>query len=232
MTNKNPYEKSSSFFEKDDDTVTIPDFVEDRTGNSSNSSSTFTDSTSVDMSIFKMSDDELYDDVDKKEAVEEYRPRKKSKATLVLSLLLIGLLLLTSIGAIIYALKQRNSYVEANTKYLQLQANQEEYQKQIAEKDAKIEELRKEIEELKSKPAVSGTVFEIIDGPITFRKTPGVDGETTSYKGKEQAENGETYTVLEVIEDENDEGRKWAKISDNVYFCIGYWDSIWAEEVE
>ena len=232
MTNKNPYEKSGSYYEDDNETLTIPDFVEDRNGTSSNASPTLTDSTSVDMSLFKMSDEELYDDVDKREVVDEQRPRKRSKATLVLSLVLIGLLLLTSIGAILYALKQRNSYVEANTKYLQLQANQEEYQKQIAEKDAKIAELNKEIEELKAKPSSKGTVYEITEGPISFRKTPSVDGESTTYEGNEYAENGEKYTVLEVIDDENDEGRRWAKISDNVYFCIGYWDSIWAEEAD
>ena len=48
MTRKNPYENQ-------DETIDIPDFVEDKTK---------TESSTVDMSIFKMSDDELYDDVD------------------------------------------------------------------------------------------------------------------------------------------------------------------------
>ena len=45
MSNKNPYEKQQE--------LDIPDFVEDKTNSDS----------SIDMSIFKMSDDELYDDV-------------------------------------------------------------------------------------------------------------------------------------------------------------------------
>ena len=230
MTNKNPYEKKDSLFdETEENTVTIPDFVEDKTSTGSNTSSR-TDSTSIDMSIFKMSDEELYDDVAKEDKPAEEKPRKKSNATLALTMVLIGLLLLASIGAILFALKQRNAYVEANTKYMQLQANQEAFQKQIAEKDAKIAELEKEIEELKAKPSTKGVVYEITDGPISFRKSAGVDGELTTYDGQEYAQNGEKYTVLEVIDDPSDEGRRWAKIDDNVYFCIGYLDAIWAKE--
>ena len=55
MTRKNPYENQ-------DDTLDIPDFVEDKTR---------TDSASVDMSIFKMSDDELYDDDEQNEENEQ-----------------------------------------------------------------------------------------------------------------------------------------------------------------
>lgn len=229
MVNYNPYEKKDpSYDQTDENTVTIPDFVEDKTNTSTTST---TDSTSIDMSIFKMSDDELYDDVDKNESRDqEYRPRKKSNVTTILSFVLIGLLLLTSIGAIIFALRQRSAYVEANTKYLQLQANQEAFQKQIAEKDEEIAKLQQEIEDLKSKPSASGSTYLIVDGPISFRKQPSVDGESTTYNGQDYAENGEEYKVIEIIDDQVDPGRRWAKISDDVYFCIGYFDSIWAKE--
>ena len=79
MTRKNPYEKGTQELD-------IPDFVEDKT-------STSTDSTSIDMSIFKMSDDELYDDVEAEDYAEDYdeKPKKKRKAnsSMVLALIII-----------------------------------------------------------------------------------------------------------------------------------------------
>ena len=144
--------------------------------------------------------------------------------------ILIGLLFLASIGAIAFALKQRNAYVEANTKYMQLQANQEAFQKQIAEKDQQIADLQKEIEDLKNKKTAEGTTYVIVDGPIMFRESPSVDGEGTTYNGQGNALNGEEYKVLEIIDDPVDTGRKWAKVDDGVYFCIGYLDSVWAKE--
>ena len=215
--------------DNDDETVTIPDFVEDKT----ETKTSMTDSTSVDMSIFKMSDDELYDDDDPDDDDSVLEPRKKgSGATITLCLILIFLLLATAGAAVYYALKQRTAYQDANTKYLQLQANQEAFQKQLAEKDALIEELNKQIEELKNAtPAVTGSRYVVTDGPLTFRVTPTFDSETTTYEGKSSAQNGETYTVLEVIDDQYDEGRRWAKIAEDVYFQIGYMDAVWAEPV-
>ena len=67
-------------FDDTDETLDIPDFIEDKTITDS--------STSVDMSIFKMSDDELYDDAETAEDEEDeedddfddLRPKKKEKA--------------------------------------------------------------------------------------------------------------------------------------------------------
>ena len=83
MFEKNPYEK--------DETLDIPDFVEDRTS---------TNSESIDMSIFKMSDDELYDDEEENdESYQETRTRTgRSNSSLVLCLIFIALLLITSVA--------------------------------------------------------------------------------------------------------------------------------------
>ena len=235
MTNKNFYDDDELFEVDEDETVTIPDFVEDRittedTATDTDTNSSMTDSSSVDMTLFKMSDDELYGDDGGNNTEIDREPNKKgSGLTLVLTILLCTLLLLTAAAAIFYALKQRSAYQDANTKYLQLQANQEAFQKQLAEKDAMIEDLNRQIEELQKKKE-EGTEYVIVDGPITFRLTPSVDGESTTFEGKSSAENGDTYKVLEVIEDKNDVGRKWAKVADDVYFCIGYLDSVWAKE--
>ena len=64
MTKKNPYENQ-------EETLDIPDFVEDKTSEGSGT---------VDMSIFKMSDDELYDDVpEETEEETENKPVRKKK---------------------------------------------------------------------------------------------------------------------------------------------------------
>lgn len=211
------------------ETVTIPDFVEDKTETASGDSD-------PDLSIFKMSDEELYDDEDD-EQEERHVKKRHSNLSLILCLIVIFLLLATSAAAVYYAYKQHEAYVKANTSFLQMQANENSYKKQIADKDAQIADLNKQIEELKSSSSSSSEAtgklkFKIVDGPISFRVAPGVDAESTEFNGKTKAENGETYQVEEIIEDQYDEGRKWAKINDSVYFCIGYQDSVWAEKVD
>ena len=66
MTGRNPYEKQEE--------LDIPDFVEDKTNSDS----------SIDMSIFKMSDEELYDDVTDdnlqyEDDFDDLKPKKKKK---------------------------------------------------------------------------------------------------------------------------------------------------------
>ena len=226
MTNKNPYLK-------DTDDLDIPDFVEEKTRS---------DSSSIDMSIFKMSDDELYDDTSDQTRVygeedyddEENAPKRKKKGngSLVLCLIIIFLLMALLAGAGFYALKQHQAYVKANTAYLQMQANEANYKKQIADQQATIENLNKQIEELKNSAKGEGNiVYEIIDGPISFRTGPSRDSDETTYNGKDVASNGEKYKVIEVVADEDpDEDLKWAKVAENVYFCIGTSEEDWAKK--
>lgn len=223
MTRKNPYENQ-------DETLDIPDFVEEKTK---------TESSTVDMSIFKMSDDELYDDVDETEVNEdgEYAPRKKMNTTLLLSLIINFILLAACVGAIIYALNQHKAYVKANTDYQQIQASQEVLKQQINERDLTIDTLSKQIEDLqKAKESATGK-YRIVDGPVTFRSTPTKNenpSNATTYQGKSSAEDGDEYDVIEIVEDKvlHDE-LYWAKVADDVYFCIGNQkDEIWAKKVD
>ena len=219
------------------ETVTIPDFVEDKTETpditETDSSTGYSD---PDLSIFKMTDEELYDD-DDDEQDETHEKTRGGNVSLILCVIAMLLLLATAVAAVYYAYKQHEAYVKANTSYLQLQANENAYKKQIADKDAQIADLTQQIEELKSSSSSSSSdatgtlIYEIVDGPISFRKAPGVDAESTTYNGNTHAENGSKYQVMEIIEDPYDEGRKWAKINDSVYFCIGYQDAVWAKEV-
>ena len=226
MTGRNPYEKQEE--------LDIPDFIEDKT-NSDNS---------IDMSIFKMSDEELYDDVNENEQdydddYEDVKPRKKKKkanGALIVCLIIICLLLLSCAFAAFYAYKQHQAYVKANTAYIQMQANEENYKKQIAELNANIEELNKKIEDLKNESEAMGDgnlIYEVIDGGMYFRKEPTSDAELTTFNGASTAENGERYRVIEVVNDKDYGDRyKWAKIADEVYFCLGSEDDVWAQKVD
>ena len=223
MTGRNPYEKQEE--------LDIPDFIEDKTN-----------SESIDMSIFKMSDDELYDDVTEEETeyedeLDDSRPRRKKRGrgALIVCLIIIFLLLALCGAAAFYAYKQHQAYVKANTAYLQMQANEENYKKQIADQATTIEALNRQIEELQNDSDAMGEgklIYEIVDGGMYFRKQPTSDAELTTYNGAETAENGEKYKVIEVVNDKDyGDKYKWAKIADEVYFCLGTEDEVWAKEV-
>ena len=218
-----------------DETLDIPDFIEDKTISDS--------STSVDMSIFKMSDDELYDDtgtsennLDDDDDFEELRPKKKRKGNtpMIVCLVLIVLLLAGCIGSLVYALKEHKALVKVKTEYLQVQANEENYKRQIQEKDETINALTMQIEELKNanKKGEGNLIYEVVDGPLTFRTKASKSGDATTYKDESYAYNGEKFNVIEVVPGEDDSSYSWAKVTDSVYFCIGSEDDVWAKKVE
>lgn len=225
MTRKNPYENQ-------DETLDIPDFFDEKTQETS-------DSGTVDMSIFKMSDEELYDDLEKQdddlEELSSTRSTRKLNTTALLGLIVMLLLLATCVGCLLYAVNQHRAYVKANTNYNQVLANQDAYKQQIAEKDAMIESLNKQIEELKNNNSHSAGVYEIIDGPITFRSSAerpkeGEEDNFTTYNGYDAAEDGEKFNVIEIVN--SSDGYIWAKVADDVYFCLGTSDEVWAQKVE
>ena len=204
-----------------DDTIDIPDFVEDKTATES----------SVDMSIFKMSDDELYDDNDDEvndddDFVREKKSKSANPSSLLICLILIVVLLATTIGCLIYGIKQHSAYVKVNTENVQLKANEDAYKRQIAEKDATIEELTKQINNSSSSSSNSGNtdgniIYEVTDGPLHFRVAPTSDADYTTYNGNDLANNGEKFRVIEVVKDRDlGDQLKWAKIADNIYFLI------------
>ena len=230
MTNKNPYENQN-------DTIDIPDFVEDKTA---------TESSTVDMNIFKMSDEELYDDVEEKTEDNDYeyvevdengeqltrtKKNRGKRGGSILSLVLNFLLLAALAAAIFYALSQHKAYVKANTDYQQVLANQETYKQQIASKDAEIEALNKQIEDLKKAQSAGGK-YTVVDGPISFRKEPSREAAETTFNGNEYAQNDDTFDVIEIVKGQDDSSYKWAKVADDVYFCIGTSDDVWAKKVD
>lgn len=206
------------------ETVTIPDFVEDKTT-----------SKSVDMSIFKMSDEELYDDVETKEdeedGEEEYddEPKKGGKGGLIFCIILILILVACVGGAGFYALKEHKAYVESETKLQQVLANENAYKQQIAEKDNLIASLNQQLEEMKEVKN-NTTPYIVVDGGMFFRTKPEADADKTTFNGKEKAMDDDVLNVIEVVDDKDDNDTKWAKLADNVYVCIEFEGEVWAKK--
>ena len=225
MTNKNPYEKKG-------EELDIPDFVEEKT----------LGSDSIDMSIFKMSDDELYDDPtgdtkvysddDDDDFDEKPKRKKKGNGSLILCLIIIFLLLASLAGLGYYAFKQHQAYVKANTSYLQMQANEANYKKQIADQATTIETLNKQIEELRNNASGEGNLLvEVTDGPISFRKAPSREADFTTYNGNDYANNGDKFKAIEIVKGTDDAEYSWARVADEVYFCMGTDGDVWAKKV-
>ena len=209
------------------ETLDIPNF-EDR-GNT-------TTSTSIDMSIFKMSDDELYEElpknnssfVDNDEFEEEPKRKKKQKSGKGGLIVLLIIALLAAGAGAFFAYKEHNKVIEANEALSQSQAQVAELQTKVNNLTSTVENLTKQIEELnKKKP-----VYEVVDGPISFRAEASKNGAETTYNGEDYAWDGDQFEALEVIVDVDDSSYSWIKVAENVYFCIGTEDEPWAQVLE
>ena len=219
-----------AIFGKKDETETldIPDFVEDKSDDTKTE-----DSKTVDMSIFKMSDDELYDDEDENEEEEEEQPKSKKKkkgGVNVFLIVLVILFLACAVAAGLFAYKEHSAYVTAQANYQQLLANETAYKQQIAEKDNQIASLQAQLEQ-KQEEEANATVYTVTsDGDgARYRKGPGTSYDKTSYNGDDAVYSGEELTVLEIVDDSSLSNTKWAKVADSVYFCIEYEGEVWAK---
>jgi len=143
MTNKNPYENQ--------DTVDIPDFVEDKDK----------ETTSVDMSIFNMKDSDLYDDDDHDEDdQEETSTGRRLNVPVVVMACLIVLLLVGMIASIIYGTKQHKLYVEAENNYQAAITKTNTLQTNFDLKNSEFEKLKIEYEEYKKTHTSTNTSTE------------------------------------------------------------------------
>lgn len=208
----------------DTDTIDIPDFVEDKDA---------TTSSSVDMSIFKMSDEELYDDVPEEgKGDEKISHKKKSNSTLILCLILVAILLLISTVSIIYGLKQHSKVSTLETELSQVKAQNTDLQNQVATLNGDISTLNGRLKELQEGGAKtdpdnkypSGTVLYITEtgGSMGVRVAPKEDAEKTDIT----LYWGDKVTLIDnaVVDDD---GNYWGKIDDG-YIKIVYDGEEWA----
>ena len=212
-------------FNKDDNTVTIPDFVENKDTDSS-----------VDMSIFNLSDDELYDDVPSNN--HKKKPsKKKVNSTVALCFVVIGVLIVALIVLSIYAIQQHNAYSLANDKASQLEAANKDLTTKASNLEAQIITLDEKIKQLETNGTTSDPNAKYKKG-IELTITEEGSGQGVRTKASTDADNaqkdgsdyvlywGDTVTLLEDATKDSD-GNYWAKI-DGGYIRIEYNEEIWA----
>lgn len=169
MTNKTEFENKNGDivpgFMKDDDTQT----------------------TSVDMSIFKMSEDELYDEPLKKETKNVVKePKKKSGSSTLLIVLCILLFVVSAVAGFI-AFKEHSKVSDIQAQLDQAVAQTTDYQNQISSLNSQIADLNKQLDDLKNigtfsdpdKKYVKGTDLYITEEgqSMGYKKKPSVDSE-------------------------------------------------------
>lgn len=212
----------------DEKKVDIPDFVED------------TDSTSVDMSIFKMSDEELYDDTPKKKANKEPKTNgsKKSNSTIILCLVLIGILLVTSVVSLIYAVKEHSKVSTINDELTQVKAQNNDLQNTVNTLNGQIAELNAKIEEQKNSGTSSdpnnkypsGTKLYITEdgGSQGVREKASKDSDTVlDSNGNPLVLYWGDSITLTADATIDDNGNYWGKY-DKGYIRIEVGDEVWA----
>lgn len=213
MVERNPYENG----------VDIPDFVE-------------TKEEDVDLSVFKMSDDELntstnnfpVDDEDEEEYEEDDEPKRKlsPKGVMVIGIALIVILLITTVVGFVWGGKQKNAYKAALVQVETLKGNVDSLNSQIAELNAQIEALKTPVVETPS--SSDGTNYKIkygmnvrsaattAAGYASSDSLKGVNGVLTN-DGAVMMQAGATVKVYET---KVDGGRTWGRIGNNAWICL------------
>lgn len=224
----------SLFDDEKTSTLDIPDFIEDKDK----------DTSDVDMSIFKMSDDELYDDVPKKKEhknsnLSSNPNKKKSNSTLVLCLVLCGILLLASIGAIIYGANEHSKVSKLNEEISQLKAQNTDLNTKVQALNTQVNDLTKKLDEEKNaggakdpnnKYPKGTTLYVTEDGQgMTIKKKASADAEAID-ADKTYADWGDEFVLLEdAILDSN--GNYWGKTKEG-FIRIEYNGEIWCSTEE
>lgn len=222
-----------NLFETDENkkNVDIPDFVEDK-GNA--------DSSSVDMSIFKMSDEELYDDVKKenKKAAKNNGGKKKSNSTITLCLVVVGILLVVAIVASVFAVREHNATAALNEEITQLKASLSDKENALAQANGKVQELEKQINDMKIAGTVSDPNNKYPSGTVLYITEDGAS-QAARVKAAADSDNavdaegipyayyhGDKVTLIADATKDVD-GNYWGQI-DKGFIRIEYNGEVWA----
>lgn len=224
MLEKNPYENG----------VDIPDFVE-------------TKEDDIDMSVFKMSEDELKsntssldfaaeDEYDYDDDEEDDEPKRKlsAKGVVLVGGLLIAVLLITTIIGFVFGFSQKGKVKE-------LQAQVETVNAQLVEANNKVTALQNEITAMKAaaeaekepQPQTGGSSYKIVSSSgIRVRNAAGATGNSYAKEadckvlkdvnineGVIMLSSGADVNVYETVEVS---GATWGRIVDgkDVWICL------------
>lgn len=226
MADRNPYENG----------VDIPDFVE-------------TNEEDVDLSVFKMSDDELNtgtnnftvtenEDDDDFDDEDDDEPKRKlsPKGVMVIGIALIVILLVTTVVGFVYGAKQHNAYKSALAQVESLNGNVASLNEQINALNAEIESLKTPVVETPA-DSKSGTTYKIVSGmnvrsaattSAGYASTDSVKGISgvISNDGVVQMTAGSTVQVYETSVDGT---KTWGRIGTNAWICLVNGSDVYAK---
>ena len=219
---KNPYEN-----DEETKSVDIPNFVADEDNG---------ESTSVDMSLFQMSDDELYGKYSDQDE-DSFEPNhKKSNIALIIAIAFACLFFVLSAVSIFYALNEHKKVTTLDNQVSQLKALNSDYQTKYSNLQKQLEELEKQIQEQPSTEDVTtdpdnkypkGTILYITkDGQGMVIKTEPNMSSATISGSKRYVDWGDKVTLIaDAIIDAD--GNYWGQI-DKGYIRIIYKGEVWA----
>ena len=211
--------------------IKIPGFVENKNND---------DLDDVDMSIFDMSDEELYDDLEEEEE-ENTKPskhsRKKSTTILILGLVLIGVLFITSFVSVIFAIKEHNKVSTLSTQVTQLKAANTDLTTEVNSLNNTVEELNKKLQEAQNGGAIvdpdnkypKGTVLYVTEAGqgMGIKKTASMESE---FIDDSFLDWGDKITLIaDGVKDAD--GNIWGQI-DKGFIRIEYKGEIWCSTEE
>lgn len=213
----------------DDKTITIPNFNDDKDTDSS-----------VDMSIFKMSDEELYDDVPKK-TDKKKSAKRKANSTIVLCLVVIGVLVAALTVACVYAVQKNKDYTAQLDKATQLEAANKDLTVKVTALENEVVTLQAKLKEVENSGTVADPNAKYQAGAkLYITEVGGSQGvrEKASVSSDVVTKNGSDYVLYwgdKVTLTENAtvdaDGNYWGKIEAG-YIRIEYQGEAWAELVE
>ncbi|MBQ1478268.1 MAG: SH3 domain-containing protein [Erysipelotrichaceae bacterium] len=223
MPEKNPYESQ--------ETLDIPDFVEKKKDVQE----------SVDMSVFKLEDDDKENEVTEEvEEEEEERPVRRGSRRLKNNVMIAGGILLAvmavlMIASLIFAGSQRSALKKKQAELDKLQTEMTTMKTQY---ETQINDLKKQIEEL-SKPVTptpsgsgstvpaNGTRYLVTaSNGINLRAKASVESDLVG-----SVDNGAEVVIIgDLVKD--DEGRQWGKIDDNTWICLINGEEVYAEVIQ
>ena len=212
MTDKNPYENQ--------DTVDIPDFVEkDDTNNS------------VDMSVFKMKDEET--DEDEYEEEGERKPFRLKNKVVMLGAIALGVMLLILVVLLIFGISRGKALKTLQAQYDTYVADATA---KIGEYEAKIQDLNRQIEELKNPTQPVNPDSPTSDSKGKYVITADAINMRTEHEVNADNVYGTFDQDDEVAVEEiySDGTRTWGKtVFDNmtVWFCISDGTNTYAKKV-
>lgn len=172
------------------------------------------------MSIFKLSEEELYDDVKPTREKKTRSPKKKTTRNMIIMMVVAGVAVITAIIALVWGINQQKLYKEAQANFELAQAKNKTYETRVAELEKSVTDLENKIKEIESAGAkadskyTAGVTLRITEegGQQGIRTKASTDSEIAMVDGHQYVLYwGETVKLLEdAVVDSN--GTYWGKI--------------------